>query len=574
VVLLFVAGVQVARVDHLLHRWWCADELEHLHAAWCIAQGQVPYRDFFEHHTPALYYLLAPVVGAMHPERSAERAVATIVVSRFLMWGLCGLLLGLIYRLGRWVHSRMAGAVAVLLALSSMMFLDRTLEIRPDLISVPAMLAGVWLAGAGFRRAGRGAGWQLFWSGACWGVGFLASPKVLFALLGFCPAVMVLLADPRRAEDLRRRVMMGVALAAGFFVMLAVVAGLFAMAGAAGDLVHYTFLMNARWKFHLEPWQAIAELAYEAPVLVAMGLAGLARGVIRACGRGGVRRGLVLPVGTLVGTIVGIFLIPVPYTEYFLMPISLLAVYGAVVVVEFSGWVGRWRRVRTGAMVVGAAGVFAFILVRLRPPFVGSGVEGAVLGLALVGGCVLLFLRRRHVGLLVVMAGLAIFPFRRTPLVAGPSNADQRASLAYVQEHTSAGDRVFDGWEHITAPFRPHAWFYFFLHREIRPMLTEGDYDELLSGLETGKIRPAVVVMDADNGSLPGPIVEWLEGHYPVAPLGAGSAIRLPANFRGEDLPGGSRRATPGEGSRGRLRQVGQDLPGLPQASGPAVRGR
>jgi hypothetical protein len=283
---------------------------------------------------------------------------------------------------------------------------------------------------------------------------------------------------------------------------------------------------------------------------------------------------LVLPGGTLVGTIVGIFLIPVPYTEYFLMPISLLAVYGAVVVVEFSGWVGRWRRARTGAMVVGAAGVFAFILVRLRPPFVGSGVEGAVLGLALVGGCVLLFLRRRHVGLLVVMAGLAIFPFRRTPLVAGPSNADQRASLAYVQEHTSAGDRVFDGWEHITAPFRPHAWFYFFLHREIRPMLTEGDYDELLSGLEAGRIRPAVVVMDADNRALPGAIVEWLEGHYPVAPLGAGSAIRLPANFPKEDFPGGGRRAIPREGSQGLLRQAGQDLPGGIQEAGPAGRGR
>jgi hypothetical protein len=225
-------------------------------------------------------------------------------------------------------------------------------------------------------------------------------------------------------------------------------------------------------------------------------------------------------------------------------------------------------------MVVGAAGVFAFILVRLRPPFVGSGVEGAVLGLALVGGCVLLFLRRRHVGVVLVMAGLAIFPFRRTPLVAGPSNADQRASLAYVQEHTSAGDRVFDGWEHITAPFRPHAWFYFFLHREIRPMLTEGDYDELLSELEAGRIRPAVVVMDADNRALPGAIVEWLEGHYPVAPLGAGSAIRLPGNFPKEDFPGGGRRAIPREGSQGLLRQAGQDLPGGIQEAGPAGRGR
>lgn len=579
VVLLLVMGVQGARVDYLLHRWWCADELEHLHAAWCITQGQVPYRDFFEHHTPALYYLLAPVVGVLHPERSAARALATVVVSRFLMWGLCGILLWLIYRMGRWVHSRMAGAVAVLFALSSMMFLDRTLEIRPDLISVPAMVGGVLLAGEGFRRAGRGAGWRvagwrLFLSGVCWAAGFLATPKILFALLGFCPAVVVLLADPRRGEDGRRRVVMGAALMGGFLVPMGATAGLFALAGAAADLVHYTFLMNAHWKFHLDPWAAIGELAYEAPVLVAAGMAGLVGGLVRACTRGGVRRGLILPAGTLVGTIAGIFLIPVPYTEYFLMPIVLLAVYGAVVLVDFSGWLGRWRRVRAGAMAALAVGGVVFILLRLRPPFVGSGTEGVVLAVALVGGCWLLMLRQRHLGMLVVMAGLALFPFRRTPLVAGPSNAEQRSTLTYVQEHTAAYAKVFDGWEHITAPFRPHAWFYFFLHREIRPMLAEQDYAELLSGLESGRIRPAVVVLDADNRALPGPIVEWLEGHYPVAPLGEGSAIRFPAGRAEEDLPGAGPTTIPGAGRRALPPPVDQGPRARPRAEGPAGRGR
>ena len=39
-----------------------ADDLEHLHAAFFVANGDVPYRDFFEHHHPLLWYLLAPVV--------------------------------------------------------------------------------------------------------------------------------------------------------------------------------------------------------------------------------------------------------------------------------------------------------------------------------------------------------------------------------------------------------------------------------------------------------------------------------------------------------------------------------
>lgn len=36
------------------------DNVEHIHTTWLIANGQVPYRDFFQHHNPLLWYLFAP----------------------------------------------------------------------------------------------------------------------------------------------------------------------------------------------------------------------------------------------------------------------------------------------------------------------------------------------------------------------------------------------------------------------------------------------------------------------------------------------------------------------------------
>lgn len=57
---------------------FCNDEAEHLHATWLVAHGQVPYRDFFEHHHPLLWYLLAPVV------KIGGRTVELIYVSRVL----------------------------------------------------------------------------------------------------------------------------------------------------------------------------------------------------------------------------------------------------------------------------------------------------------------------------------------------------------------------------------------------------------------------------------------------------------------------------------------------------------
>ena len=43
-------------------RYWDQDEFEHLQFAWLIGQGEIPYRDFFEHHTPLLQFALAPLL--------------------------------------------------------------------------------------------------------------------------------------------------------------------------------------------------------------------------------------------------------------------------------------------------------------------------------------------------------------------------------------------------------------------------------------------------------------------------------------------------------------------------------
>lgn len=45
------------------------DEFQYAHAAWAITKGQMPYRDFFEHHHPLVYQVLSPVFmfGGDHP---------------------------------------------------------------------------------------------------------------------------------------------------------------------------------------------------------------------------------------------------------------------------------------------------------------------------------------------------------------------------------------------------------------------------------------------------------------------------------------------------------------------------
>ena len=38
------------------------DDVEHLHSSWLVLQGKVPYKDFFQHHNPLLWYMFAPLM--------------------------------------------------------------------------------------------------------------------------------------------------------------------------------------------------------------------------------------------------------------------------------------------------------------------------------------------------------------------------------------------------------------------------------------------------------------------------------------------------------------------------------
>ena len=37
------------------------DTIEHIHTSWLIHTGKIPYKDFFQHHNPLLWYIFSPL---------------------------------------------------------------------------------------------------------------------------------------------------------------------------------------------------------------------------------------------------------------------------------------------------------------------------------------------------------------------------------------------------------------------------------------------------------------------------------------------------------------------------------
>jgi hypothetical protein len=115
-------------------RYMDGDEGEHIHAAWYISEGKVPYVDFFEHHHMILNYLIA---------LSIKLIGETIVI--FYLWRLIVFILSMIlvyftYKLGKRFFNEETALIGTILLLTTTFFFSKVIEIRPD---VPQALFGV-----------------------------------------------------------------------------------------------------------------------------------------------------------------------------------------------------------------------------------------------------------------------------------------------------------------------------------------------------------------------------------------------------------------------------------------------
>jgi hypothetical protein len=224
------------------------DELEHLHAAFCVWRGDVPYRDFFEHHGPALYYCVWPLFKLCGPQ------LIVLWLARLTMW-CCSLATLLVTgRLARRWGGDRAGLLAMALLAWTSVFHAKGIELRPD---VPAMLL-LMLAVSQIDYATGGGSWRRFLY-----VGMLAGLAMLFTQKSIVPAAGIAVAaclarivTRDSASESIRTILMRVAvpMAAGIAVVWGTAALLFSIAGAAGDFWYSTWYQLWIWPVRSSRW--------------------------------------------------------------------------------------------------------------------------------------------------------------------------------------------------------------------------------------------------------------------------------------------------------------------------------
>lgn len=498
------------------------DELEHLHAACCVWRGEVPYRDFFEHHGPALYYLILPLLTTCGPE------LDVLWLGRALMWVCSMATLVLVDRMaGRSGGGSSAGLLAAGLLAWTTIFHSKGIELRPD---VPAMLL-LMVAVSQFTYATGGGSWRRFLVvGVLGGLAMLFTQKSVVPVAGIIAAACVarlVTRDPGTESigTVLSRVI--VPLAGGIAAVWGIASVLFGLAGAASEFWYSTWYQLWIWPVRSSRWDYLRPtLAGDLTVWLAASIEIASN--LRQWRRSETwqaQRGVVVVIAAL--CIVSLAFVKATYPQFYLLWMPFLAALAARRIVTVGAQLAE-RGLVIGPILAGEGLVLLQAMLWFRAWHAGlAGGLGRLTAFDWVNPCVLLTLavamcsvaylswKRAWGAVLVLCVGLGMFyGVLRNIDTALWSNRDQVLAIEAVNRQVPADGRVLDGFTGYGA-LRPHAWYYWWINEYSLALIPEEEKLRLLGALRHSP--PAAVLFDRHLELLPPPVVEWIRANYESA---------------------------------------------------------
>ncbi|MBR1904540.1 MAG: glycosyltransferase family 39 protein [Alphaproteobacteria bacterium] len=142
------------------------DDIEHLRAAYFVSIGDVPYRDFFEHHHPLLWYVLWPLIKIL-PHSTIWNIYIGRALSLLVSFG-TGYYFYQIMR--RFIGGKTVALLAIVLYFASMPAWASLINIKPDIYMRLFYFMGLYYLFSYFRYQKRR---DLCICGVAWTFGFL-----------------------------------------------------------------------------------------------------------------------------------------------------------------------------------------------------------------------------------------------------------------------------------------------------------------------------------------------------------------------------------------------------------------
>jgi uncharacterized membrane protein len=244
-----IAGFFLAWIAVLPRRTFDADEFEHAHAAWCVFKGMLPYKDFFEHHSPWYYYALSSFFRWFTVDLSFESGRHFLLLGRGFSLLVTLLSVLVVIRIGRVLQDRKVGLLAGLFLVGQPVFFEKCIEMRPDVLALLFFLLGLLFLLHGLSKSGdffnRRALWFLA-GGLGLGGAIMCTQKMLFVLPGLLTGlgIWALVAGPKRLS----RLLVTTLFVLGVGIPAALTWAAFALHHGGREFLINNFALNASWK--------------------------------------------------------------------------------------------------------------------------------------------------------------------------------------------------------------------------------------------------------------------------------------------------------------------------------------
>jgi len=446
---------------------------------------------------------MAPVIRHLEPGYDALLRLRFLGLAAFLATGL-GIVL-LVERTWGFAEACAAG----LFILANTMLFDLGSLLYLDTFAAPLVaFAALSLVGERLRTR------NVALAAVAVGLAGLFTQKAAMAVPGL---VYALAAGIRRERAQGRNpwpaVVAGVL--AGSAVCAALLWHLLGRAGLAG-FWESAVLLNLRWKARHFPYSEFSDLLVFDTF--ATGLA--AWGLVLAARDGWRRRfrpeSSGVPAACFVSLLLGIFILPVVWEEYFVLLVPFLCAVAGVTLVRAVRAERAFSFEGLGALVgIGALG----LRMSWRLIGVGKSVDPITVTLVAIAWLLLaadLALRSRRGRpprwAVLFLPALVYSVVVQVGTVNRHGNDTQRARIEYVMKETRPDEPYFDGYSGYGV-FRPHAYRYWFLHEEVQPMLGREELTQgTVEALET--IKPRLVTVDHWTRMLPSEVLGELEARY------------------------------------------------------------
>ncbi len=327
---LFVANALVDLPTRVLDH----DEIQHLHIAWLVDQGDRPYVDFADNHNhlfPSL--LLWTLPEGDDPATPVALGRGAMAVCTLLTLLLAGLLAG------QWSRAQTAPLAGVALA-GSGFWMVYGLTVRPDVPMTTLVVAGWLLFAMGRKRRSVG---LMIGAGLAWGLGTAILLKAALAVL---PAGLLLIVDlVRRREARREALLLGLGCLGGLLLPLGVFVAWTASQGLLGPFWFWVVEFNASYlrPSATDPGFGVGEVLAESAVRDAALLVVAAVGLVPALWKTRGDGVLIAMLGYIGLVFASTLRINQPNYQYLLPALTLLPVLGVAGVDALSEAAARRR---------------------------------------------------------------------------------------------------------------------------------------------------------------------------------------------------------------------------------------